>query len=890
MDAAGELPGRLRLSRETLLIALAFLVVAIPALVIGAGSVGPDATPPTAAPAAETAAATKGYAQLPLAFEPNAGRFEPGIRFVASSRGGSIAAGPRGILLERAGSDPITMAPLGGTLAELTPVSRLPGVVNDLRGDDSSQWKTGIPTYSRLRYESVYPGIDLDLYGSQAKGGTLEYDFRLAPDADPERIAVSFGEAPVRIAADGSLVAGSGTDALRQAAPVAFQPSSSGRTPVEVTFDDARGGIGFELGAYDRSRPLVIDPLLIDYSTYLGGDGDDNFNDIVVDGSGSAYVGGLTDSTDFNLEGEISDTPVGFDGFVSKLSPSGDSLVYSTYLGGNASDFVNGIAVDDGSVYIAGSTSSTDFPVVGSLGTGDQPLVDGWVAKLNPAGSAFVYSAYLGGDNTDFLVDVAVAANGAAFYGGRSSSSDYPTANQIEGRNSGAAFADGIITKVNPAGTALAYSTYLGGNDEDFLNAIAIDSAGAAYVGGTTDSADYNLANPIQGDQPESDAFVSKLTPAGTGLAYSTYLGGDALEEVHDLTVDADGALHAVGSTDSSDYPTTDDAAMTGPLGEQDGFVTKLGPTGDSLGFSTYIGGADFDQVRGVDVDPAGSVYIAGPTRSPDFPVVGGIGGRTAPVAFDSFLARLDPGGSEILLSGVIGGSGLEGAVSSAMDSSESIYMTGGTDSTDYPIVSQIEADSAGKDGFITKIDTPPETSIISGPAQGATIADPSPSFGYASSQPGSTFQCSVDGTAFAACPSTHILPALSDGAHTVRVRAVDPGGNPDGSPAGRGFTVEIPDPGAPETTITEKPKRKLKLKRGKKSVRVEFGFSADEDGSSFECRLDDGAFEDCSSPRAIKLRKGEHIFAVRASDAAGNTDPTPAAARVRVKKAKKKR
>ena len=679
---------------------LGLLALALLVLLRGGGLPTPAASP---SPGTTEPRAAAPYGELPLAFEPNAGRFVDDVSYVATSRGGALTVGTEGIRLTRAGAAPITMAPLGATLEAPQAIERLPGVVNDLRGDDPGGWQTDIPTYSRLRYASVYPGIDLELYGSQRKGGTLEYDFRLAPGADPERIAVGFGPAATRVAADGSLVIGRNGDAIRQAPPVAFQPSVSGRDPVRVRFAHHAGGIGFELGAYDDSRPLVIDPLLIDYSTYLGGDSAEDVTDLVVDDAGFAYMAGSTVSTDFNTVGGLQTNQPDQDGYVAKFNAAGTALVYSTYIGGNGSEAMGGLAVDGtGNAYVVGETTATDFPTAGTLLATKPGGQDGFVSKLSPSGSSLVYSGYLGGTGGDTSATVAVDATGAVYVGGSTTSTDFPTVNQIEGDDVGS---DTTVTKINPAGTALVYSTYLGGGGStEFLTGIAVDGTGAAYVVGTTGSTDFNLVNPIQTNQPVLDAFLSKLTPAGSGLAYSTYIGGPGSDQAGDVAVDGGGAAYVAGLTDAAGYPTTVGAFDT-TLAGTEGVVTKVNPGGTAFVYSTLLGGSSDDSAAKLALDPAGNVYVAGSTRSNDFPEVGAVTSNPAGPLRDAFVARLNPGGSALTFSNVFGGDGDDQGAPVDVDSSGSIYLAGQSGSANLPLVHQIEGDSAGEDTFIAKFD-----------------------------------------------------------------------------------------------------------------------------------------------------------------------------------------
>jgi hypothetical protein len=642
------------------------------------------------------------YAELPLAFEPNAGRLARRVDYIASSDGGSVALSSEGATLTTAASKKVGAATIQLSLAgsgAVAPgaIDRLPGVVNDLRGDDPARWTTQIPTFSRIRYEGVYPGIDLDWHG---RAGTLEYDFRVAPGADPGEIGLEFGSEPLHIARNGELVVGRGQDVIRQAAPVAYQVSASGtRQPVEAAFAlDARGRAGFHLGSYDPSRRLVIDPLVLDYSTYLGGGGVDFATDIAVDGSGSAYLAGYTESVDFDTVGPIEGNSASADAFVSKLNAAGNALVYSTYLGGGGNDSAITIAVDpSGAAYVAGRTDSTDFNTVGSI-EGDSTGSDAYIAKLNAAGNALVYSTYLGGNAFDVAQGLALDSSGNAYVTGYTESTDFNTVGQIE---SDSALQDAFVSKVNATGSALLYSTYLGGDADDRGTAIAIDSTGAAYVAGRTDSTDFNTVGSIEGDSGSTDAFVSKLNAAGSALTYSTYLGGGGGDFPNAVAVDGLGAAYVVGSTSSTDFNTV------GPIEADsvgvDAFISKLNAAGSALSYSTYLGGGAGDVASDVAVDGSGAAYVTGDTASSDFDTVEQYEGNSTTA--DAFISKLNATGSSLAYSTYLGGNGTDAGRAIAIDGAGAVYVAGQTDSTDFDAMGPIEGDSSSTDAFVSKLE-----------------------------------------------------------------------------------------------------------------------------------------------------------------------------------------
>ena len=287
--------------------------------------------------------------------------------------------------------------------------------------------------------------------------------------------------------------------------------------------------VRLRVGAYDRAQPLLIDPVVIAYSTYLGGGATDLGYQIAVDPIGQAYVTGLTASTNFNTAGEIEGDSFGTDAFIAKLNPAGNALAYATYLGGNGNDEGTAIAVDDqGFAYVTGTTTSTDFNTTANAFQPDRPGRDAWVAKLNPTGNTLAFSTYLGGGGDDRSgFQIAVDSTRSVYLTGVTSSTDFPTSDEpIQGNQPGD---DAYVVKLNPLGTTLMYGTYLGGSGDDLANGIAIDPIGEAYVIGSTESTNFPVVGGVGGDQDFFDAFVTKLNPAGTAFAYSTYLGGDGI-------------------------------------------------------------------------------------------------------------------------------------------------------------------------------------------------------------------------------------------------------------------------------------------------------------------------------------------------------------------------
>jgi hypothetical protein len=474
--------------------------------------------------------------------------------------------------------------------ATVTGLEELPGTRNYLIGNDPAKWRTNVPTYAKVKYQSVYPGIDLVYYGNPQH---LEYDFLVAPGADPSAIALkvsalspSAGERglPLHIDPNGDLVMQASEYEVRLHKPVVYQTGEdSARHFVDGRYRVTRDGqVTFAVAAYDPGKLLVIDPVLT-YSTYLGGSAQELFqlfSGIAVDAAGHAYVTGNTASTDFPTASPLQPVSSGvIDAFVAKLTPDGSALVYSTYLGGSGTEFSLGIAVNTaGHASVTGYTESTDFPTASPL----QPVLggreDAFVAKLTPDGSALVYSTYLGGNGGDQGHGIAVDAAGHAYVTGSTVSTDFPTANPLQAGSGGFGFADAFVAKLTSDGSALVYSTYLGGSGGDSSSGIAVDAAGSAYVTGSTVSTDFPTANPLQPvfGGGFADAFVAKLTPDGSALVFSTYLGGSGGDSSFGIAVDAAGSAYVTGPTGSTDFPTV------GPVqpvfgGVADAFVTKIG-------------------------------------------------------------------------------------------------------------------------------------------------------------------------------------------------------------------------------------------------------------------------------------------------------------------------
>ncbi|MEE8575292.1 MAG: SBBP repeat-containing protein, partial [Thermodesulfobacteriota bacterium] len=436
----------------------------------------------------------------------------------------------------------------------------------------------------------------------------------------------------------------------------------------------------------------IYEMLVLDYSTYLGGTGWDMGYGIAVDSSENAYVFGYTGSTDFPTVAAIDPTKSsGNDVFVTKINAAGSALVYSTFLGGTMDEFGNSIAVDStGAVYVTGLTQSSNYPTDTAIYGSYGGNGDAYVTKINAAGSALVYSTYLGGTGGDWGHSIALDSSRAAYVTGYTYSSNFPTASAIYSSYGGSG--DAFVTKINAAGSALTYSTYLGGAATDEGNGIVVDSSNNAYVTGQTYSSDFPTASPIDiALSGSSDAFVTKINEAGSALTYSTYLGGSGGEEGHAVDVDSTGAAYVTGGTLSTDFPTA--SAIYGSLtgfGNYDVFITKLNASGSALTYSTYLGGSSSEQGYGIAVDSSGSAYVTGYTYSNDFPTVSAIYGSYGG-SNDAFVTMVNAAGSALAFSTYLGGTGEDWGHGLAIDSSGSAYIIGFTESSDFPTVSAID-------------------------------------------------------------------------------------------------------------------------------------------------------------------------------------------------------
>lgn len=616
------------------------------------------------------------YGDLPLSFEANQGQTDPQVKFLARGPGYSLFLTPSESVMKltrHSGQNDETISValrlqlVGSNLAApVSGVDKLSGRANYFIGNDRTQWHAEVPTYAKVELCDVYRGVDLVYYGHD---GQLEYDFIVAPGADPSTIRLTVdGAEKIQVNAAGDLVLAAAGRDVSWHKPVCYQEIAGVRTSIAGRYV-LRGNneVRFAVGAYDRDQPLVIDPSLvyatfIKPTTFVGGDGLQNHGlAIKVDAAGNAYVAGVTESASFPVTGGAFRTarPGNYDAFVAKLNPAGSALVFATYLGGDGNEIQNlescGITFDkDFNVYVVGATGSTNFPTtVGAYSTALQGSDDAFVTKLNPSGSALIYSTYLGGTGLDYGWGIAVDTNSNAYVCGESNGG-FPT-------TPGAFIPSGVslpafVAKLTADGTGLVYSTLLSSNDTTKAHSIAVDVDGNAYVTGY-----FGDSSGLEGfvttpgafqtsHSGSSDAFLLKLNSDGTGLIYSTLLGGVGNEDGRAVAIDTAGNAYVAGITTSTNFPTLNPVQSTfqsTPTPTDDGFVAKLNTNGTALVYSTYLGGHAGDDAYAIAVDTAGNAWVTGGTGSTNFPVtVDALQNSLGTALGAAFVTELDPTGA----------------------------------------------------------------------------------------------------------------------------------------------------------------------------------------------------------------------------------------------------
>ena len=602
-------------------------------------------------------------------------------------------------------------------------------------------WKTGLPTYGSVVYSDLWPGIDLVYAGTVDR---LKYTFLVHPGADPGQIRLAYRGATIALDGDGALVVDAPEAGFRDDRPIAHQDLGGGSQSVAVSYDlgpeDAAGRTpyGFRVGAYDRTRPLVIDPTILVYAGFIGGSGNDEARAIAVDTAGNAYVTGWTDSTQATFP-ETVGPDTGYNGgpsdaFVAKVNASGTALVYAGYIGGDAvpgggeggppgstgRDEGHGIAVDAlGNAYVTGRTGSTEgsFPVmVGPDIVYNGGPSDAFIAKVDPTGTALVYCGYIGGFYDDEGRGIAVDADGSAYVTGTSISYvGFPFKPNPGPFTTWSGSNDVFVAKVNATGAILDFAGFIGGSDYDTGQGIAVDGSRNTYVTGLTLSTTFptTIAGPdnTHNSPGNYDAFVAKFNSTFSALTYSGFIGGGSTDYGYGIAVDSGGSAYVTGYTTSTE--STFPAITVGPdvtyNGNADAFVAKVNPTGTGFTYAGYIGGSENDAGWAIAVDGGGNAYVAGfvDIYGSGFPATGGPDSSYNGGNSDGFLAKVNSAGTGLVFAGYIGGSGDDYATGVALDALGNAYVSGTTSSTQatFPeTVGPSLTHSGGTDGFVAKV------------------------------------------------------------------------------------------------------------------------------------------------------------------------------------------
>jgi hypothetical protein len=739
------------------------------------------------------------YAKLPLSFEENQGQTAREVRYVSQGSGYELFLTPQEAVLALRSQEHYDLSPVhraasirairkarrAGQITtvrmqleganpspDIAGVDRLPARVNYFIGNDPKKWHTDVPTFARVTYRGVYPGVDLVFYGNERR---LEYDFIVAPGADLKAIQLKIvGAHKMRVNSHGDLVLSVPGGELELQKPLIFQKVRGERREIAGSYSiDGLHRITFSVPSYDRSAPLILDPVL-NYATYLGGTANDSGNAIAVDGSGDAFIAGSTLSTDFpaGMKGDVTAAPSPNLGasFVAELDPTGASLLYSTYLAGSTSGLAEGafgIALDpSGKVYVTGLTYATNFPTTSANAFNAGPLASNlngtaYLTKLDPTLSglsSLIYSTYIAGTGGDYGNGVAADAAGNAYVAGETDSTDFPIANPLQSAPSnseGTAFLTRIDT--TKAGTpSLIFSTYFGGNGANWNNApglgygdnawgVATDGSQHAYLVGATSSTDsprtfITTATAYQALPPagntQSSVFVSNIDTTAGSLVYSTYVAGSTSDQGYAIALGPGNVAYVTGSTASTDFPVVPNPGAFDNTGEASGkaFVTLVVVDGTKSGaasvpYSTYLGGTGGDNGYAIKADSAGNAYVAGTTASSDFPATSG---ALQPLRLntlgDAFVAKLNPAGggtSDLLYASYYGGSGdghnADQAYGIAIDSTSppNAYITGQTYSTNLPVFSALPSGGSlqgPSDAYVAKLSLTPTLTVAPSP------------------------------------------------------------------------------------------------------------------------------------------------------------------------------
>jgi uncharacterized protein (TIGR03437 family) len=705
------------------------------------------------------------HVQIPIAFEPNRGQAGNGAEFVARAVGYSLALhGGTAEFFSRGWR--VTATPLGARPSRAHAEQPLPGSSTYLKGD-SSRWVRDLPTFGRVRYDAIYPGIDLIYYGNQ---GTLEYDYIVAPGTDPRQIRLAIqGARRLSLDPAGDLIIETPSGPLRQHRPVAYQEIDGVRHAVSARYVLQGSTVRFQLGAWDRHRPLVIDPTLT-WAGYTGTVSNTVYDDaqsVTVDAAGNVYVTGTTVDPTYGDD----------DAFVVKLDPNGAVLKRVT-IGGEGNDDPYSIAVDStGAIYLVGSTDSVQWQITityAGLGT------DAFYAKIDPTMASYVYVGYYGGEAGDTAYSCALDASNNLYFAGVTASAKFPVTRGAAQSTSGGGW-DGFVVKLDSNGSQ-SYATYVGGSGNDYLYSLALDPSGNFYTTGQTASTNLPVTPGAAQQSPGGgiDAFVAKYTAAGS-LAWMTYLGGSGDDEANGIAVDASGSPVVTGGTTSTNFPTVTPYQAANAGGARDMFVTRLRPDGSKFAWSTYLGGSGDDLGNAIALDNSGNAYIGGTTNSTNFPSNSGWQGSNRGGA-DGTVTGLSADGSTLLFSSYFGGTATDYVNSLAVNCTAGLIVAGSTQSKDFPgtlgAVPNLNFAQGAAIGYVAKVAAGTSTSTIApgGIVNAATSASAPVAPGSLVSIYGTNLAGSTGGAGSTPLPTTLNGVTVTVNGATVPLVYVSPG------------------------------------------------------------------------------------------------------------------
>jgi hypothetical protein len=706
-----------------------------------------------------TISQVKNFGRLPLTFEANQGQAAGQVKFLSRGHGyttfltaggmvlnlrasrvepDSNAGNSQGSSSQQSANTSLQFRLIGANNnPQVVGEDPLPGRVNYFIGKDPSKWYRNLPTYAKVRYKNVYPGIDLIYYGNHQQ---LEYDFAVSSGADPNQIQFEIkGANQISLDEQGNLVLAVNGGKLHFQSPIVYQESNGKRVPVSGGYamkDSSH--IGFALANFDAGKPLVIDPVL-EYSTYLGGGGADYPFGVAVDNSGNVYVAGYTDSANFPLASLGSLPTNTWHVFVAKLDSTGSNLIYADYLGGNSDDLAVGLVLDSANeVYVTGATQSSNFPVVNAYQSQQPGPYTGFLTRISADGSALLYSTYLGGNVYDQPSGIAIDGSGEVLVAGYTQSLNFPVANAYQetaqANQSGNYGTYGFLSKFSADDSSLVYSTYFAGNTNveqgdspyNTINTIATDAGGNAYVAGTTNTYNFPISSGAflttnTTPQDDSVGFVSKLNSAG-GLDYSTYFYASSGNPVSiaAIAVDNSGSAYITGNANSDGtFPLTSTTICDpGTYGAACGyaFLSKFNATGSALTYSTFLGPNNYATPQAIALDTNDDAYVLASSSSSSFAEVDGI------EAYDNdddvLLVEISPAGTAQTFATFIGGIFNDEPAGIAVDSNGNMYIAGSTDSDDFPTTEGAFQTVTGgnTDAFIAKIGTAPSPAMSLSP------------------------------------------------------------------------------------------------------------------------------------------------------------------------------